>query len=177
MNAKKNLRTRALSVEELGSKSTDIPSSASEYQNIHYLNPLNTVDLKRCCTFPAYQNVENEYQHTYQNINSKLIQTQHKLKCEAINSQKFENTASQNEMNFVKYKTGKFDNTIVNANEDDGLYEVCGLQESNVNDYITNQNVMDWHDLKSPGHDSLFQLTYPIEQKDIRKFLGAGIVC
>ena len=122
-NAKRTLRTRALSVDELRDNNIICLDAESDYQNLAFVNMVR--EQKSHIPYDQsskYQNTDTQYSHTYQNVNSESTDRylssdkgdyEHEFR--PLNS-------IANGVNLKDYQNFK---STANLDEDDGLYEEC----------------------------------------------------
>ena len=143
-----------MSVDVLSSKNETFPRYALDYQNIQVLShPVENQEAIDHFNYLTDQGAQYHYDHTYQNVNSNLNRRQ-QLKDKTYKHGDFVFSASYREPNAAKSKKTKND-SIRNGNEDDGLYEVCCLHNSNEMEHNINQNIDDSQDLKIVQNNSL----------------------
>ena len=137
-------------------------SDVLDYQNLPYQNLYaDNEHLNKNSILSLYQDAQY---HTYQNITNQAITVQHEND-HVPSAQRTTRMKLDLDSNSIKLNNLSIAGSIANGPEDDGLYEICGTQYTNLEKNLSNLNTINNESLNVTTQNSSLNST-PIGIKE-----------
>jgi len=170
-NAKRTLRTRTLSVDELRDKNVICLDAESDYQNLAFVNMVREQNSHIPYDQSSkYQNTDTQYSHTYQNVNSES-------RDRYLSSDKVDYEHEFPPLNSIAHVVSLKDShnvkSTANLDDDDGLYEECCTSNGAI-EYEESKYIKDSSDISLYGVDKHSSIS-DIAERQSSKFMKISI--